>query len=105
MQALECLAMSCLVTSHLMNGVMDCVEIQSLRALCKICLACCSAVLSLNSHLKVLLCAVCDNLTEKLSELGCMLSLLVSSLLIVQTDFRIALAERDARHCEIHTDF
>ena len=54
-QTLKCLAVAGLILSHLMNGVMDCVQVQGLRSLSQVKLAGGSAVLSGNSHLQVLL--------------------------------------------------
>ena len=87
-----------------MHSVMDCIQISSFSALCKIGLASRSAVLSLNSHLQILLCAVGNNLTKKLSELGGMLCFLISCLLPVQADLRIALSVSDSGHCQVHTN-
>ena len=50
------LAVSCLIASHFVNGVVDCVEVKSLCALCEVELAHCCAVFCFNSHFKVLLC-------------------------------------------------
>lgn len=85
-QSGECTAMSCLIASHLMDSVMDCVKVQCFRSLRQIRLACGSAILSIHSQLKVLLRGIRDNLTEQLSESGCMVSFLESCLAIVQAD-------------------
>ena len=81
--------MSSLVSCHLMNGVMDRVKTSDLCSLSEICLTSSSAVLSLNSHLEVLLCAVCNNFAEELCKFSSVLSLFVSCLLPVKTDLRI----------------
>ena len=96
--------MAGVVASHLMNSVVDSVEVESLGALSQIELPAARAVLSVNTHLKVLLGGVGYDLAEQLSKLCSVLSLLVSSLLPVQTDFRVAFAVSDAGHCQIHTD-
>ena len=57
------------VTSHLMNGVMNSVEVESLCALCKVGLSCGCAVLGFNAHFKILLGGIGDDLAEKLREL------------------------------------
>ena len=103
-QTSECLAVTSLVAGHLMNGVMDCVKVCSLSSLGQINLAGGSAVLSLNTHLKVLLGGIGNNLAQKLCKLGSMLSLFVSSLLIVQADLRISLSVSNSCHCQIHTN-
>ena len=47
--------MSSLITSHLMNGVMDSIQVQSLGSLSQIKLTCGSTVLGIYSHLQILL--------------------------------------------------
>ena len=44
-QTLKCLSVSGLITSHLMNGIMDSIQVQSLGSLSQIELTCGSAVL------------------------------------------------------------
>ena len=83
--------MTSLVASHLVNGVVDSVEIQLLCHLCQLELACGCAVLSLYTNGQVLLGGVGNNLAEKLCELRCVLSLFKSSFLPVQSDFGVAL--------------
>ena len=85
-QSGECTAMSCLIASHLMDSVMDCVKVQCLRSLRQIRLACGRAVLSIHSQLKILLGGVCYHLTEQLCESGCMISFLKCSDLVVVAD-------------------
>ena len=87
-----------------MYGVVDSVEVQSLSALCQIKLAGGCAVLSVYTHLQVLLGGVGYNLAEQLCELSSVLCFLECSLLPVQADFRIALAVGNASHCQIHTN-
>ncbi len=96
--------MSSLVSCHLVNCIMDCIKTSGLCSLSEICLTSSSAVLSLNSHLEVLLCAVCDNLTEELCELSSVLSLFVSCLLPVKTDLRITFSVGNSCHSEVHTN-
>ncbi len=74
-QAIEASAMAGLILSHLMNGVMDCIVAQFLRALCDLQLAFASARLSLCTHLDVLLGAVGNYFAEQLCELRSMLCL------------------------------
>ena len=57
--------MSCLITSHLMNCIMDCIKVSSLSSLSKVCLTCCCTMFSFYSHLKILLSTVCYNFTQK----------------------------------------
>ena len=92
-QALECLAVSCLVTSHLMNCIMDRIKIQSLSLLCELCLAGCSAILSVYADTEIFLCGVCQDFAEKFSKLCSMLSFLEGSAMIIIADFRIAFTE------------
>ena len=51
--ALESTSVSSLILRHLVNGVMDCVEIVLLSTLCKVELAACSTELTVNSPCKV----------------------------------------------------
>ncbi len=97
--------MSCLVLAHLVNGVMDGIEILLFSASSEILLACASASLSLNTHFEVLLRGVCEYLTKELCELGSMLCLFMRSLLIIQSDLRISLTESDSGHSQVHADF
>ena len=55
-ETLECLTVSSLVSSHLVNCVVDCVEILLLSHLSELYLTCCCAVLCVNSELEILLC-------------------------------------------------
>ena len=55
-ETLECLAVSSLVTSHFVNCVMNCIIAEFLCKLSEICLACCCAVFSIYTNLKVLFC-------------------------------------------------
>ena len=96
--------MSSLISSHLMNGIMDCIKIKCLCSLSKVKLTGCSTVLSLYTHLQILLRAVCYNLTKQLCELCSVLCLFVSSLLPIKTDLRITLAMSNTSHCQIHTN-
>ena len=50
------LAMARVISCHLMNSVMDRIQIQCLCTFCKICLTGSCTMLCFNSHLKVLLC-------------------------------------------------
>lgn len=102
-QALECSSVSCLILCHLMNGVMNCIEVLLLSTCSEILLACACASLSLNTHLEVLLCGVCNDFAQELSKLGSMLCLFMSSLLIVKTNFRITLTESNSCHSQVHT--
>ena len=95
-QTSKCFSVSCLVSCHLMYSVMDCIEVRSLCTLCEVGLASGSTVLCLYAHLKVLLGAVSNDFTEELCKFCCMLSLFVSCLLPVETDFRIALSVSDS---------
>ena len=69
--------MAGLVAGHLVHGVMDRVEIVLLGQLCELELAVGRAVLGVDTHLKILLRAVGDDLTEELGELRSVLGFLV----------------------------
>ena len=84
--------MTSFVACHLMYGVMNRIQVRSLSALCKVELACGSAVLSSNSHLQILLGAVGNNLAQKLCKLSSMLRLLEGSSSPVLANLGIALS-------------
>ena len=84
--------MTGLISSHLMNGVMDRVKVQLLRAHSQIEFTCGSAVFSGNTLLKVLLRAGADNFAEKLCKLCSVLSLLKCILCESSSYLRISLA-------------
>lgn len=65
------------VTRHFMNGVVNCIKVKSLCALCQIGLACGCAVFGFNTHLKVLFGAGSHNFAEKFCKLCSMLSLFI----------------------------
>ena len=104
MQTLECLAVASFVAGHLVDRVVDGIEVGSLGTLGKVDLASGGAVLGLDAELEVLLGGGGHNLAEKLGELGGMLGLLMGGLLVVEADLGIALTEGDARHREVHAD-
>ena len=51
-----------------MNCIVDCIEVSGFCTFCKVEFTCCSAVLCIYTHLKVFLCAVCNNFAEKFSK-------------------------------------
>ena len=59
----ECFSMSCFVSCHFMNCIMDSVKVSSFCTFSKVCFTSCSTVLGFYTHLKVFLCAVCYNFT------------------------------------------
>ena len=87
-----------------MHGVMDCIKIQGFGTFCKICFASGCSVLCFYTHLQVFLGAVGYDFAEKLCEFCCVLCLFVSCFFIVQTYFRISLAECYSGHCQVHTN-
>ena len=103
-QAGKCFAMASFVACHFMYGVMDCVEVERFCTFCKISLAGSCAILSFNTHLKVLLGGVGYDFAQQLSKFCSMFCFFVSSFLPVQADFRIAFAMCNACHCQVHTD-
>src|SRR5699024_9291398 len=103
-QAGESLAVAGLIAGHLMDGVMDSIEVQLLGLLGQVGLALGSAVLGLYAHLQVLLGGVGDHLAQQLGELGGMLGLFIGSLLPVQADFGVALAMGHTGHSQVHAN-
>ena len=100
-QALECAAMTGLVASHFVNGVVDGVQVVLLGQLSQLELAGGSAVLGVNAHLQVLLGGVGHDLAQQLGELGSVLSLLIGGLLPVQADLGVTLAMSHAAKSEL----
>ena len=101
-QALEALTVASLILTHLMNSVMDSVKVQLLsqRSDTLLILACTS--LSLHTLLQVGLC-VPNNLTDQLSELSGVLSLLPSVTLESISYLGITLAICLTAHRQVHT--
>jgi hypothetical protein len=91
-----------LVTSHLVDGVVDGVKISGLSALSKVSFALSSAILSFYADFEVFLRGRRNDLTEELSETCSVVSLFISCLLIVETYLSIALTESGAGHGKIH---
>ena len=88
-QAGESLAVTGLVAGHLMDGVVDGVQVQGLGLLGQLELAGGSAVLGVHAHLQVLLGAVGQDVAQQLGELCGVLGLLIGGLLPVQADLGI----------------
>ena len=83
--------MAGLILCHLMDGVVDGVEVQSLSLLGEVHLAGAGTALGLCTHHQVLLGAVGDDLTQQLSETGSVIGLLVGVALVCLSDLGIAL--------------
>ena len=60
--------MTSLISCHLMNGIMDCIQICFFCTFCQIYFTSSSAVLSLYTHFQILLCAVCYNFAQQFSD-------------------------------------
>ena len=103
-EALEGSAVTGLVLCHLVDGVVDGVEVQLLCHLSQLELAFASAVLGGNASFEVLLGGGKNDLAQQLGKLGGVLRFLVSCLFPVHTDLGVALAESHSRHSEVHTD-
>ena len=103
-QALEGSAVTGFVLRHFVNGVVDGVEVGGLGLLRQIELAGAGSVFGGDAELEVGLGGRCHDLAEHFRELGGVLRLFVSGLFPVEPDFRIALAESDAGHGEVHAD-
>ena len=100
-QSGEGTAVTGLVAGHLVDGVMDGVQVELLGQLGQLGLAGGGAVLGLDAHLEVLLGGVGHDLAEELGELGGVLGLLVGGLLPVQADLGITLAVSNAAKSEL----
>ncbi len=103
-QALKATAMTSFILRHLMDGVVDGVQIQSLCLLGQIHLASAGTALGLGTHHQVLLGAVGDDLTQQLGEAGCVVGFLVGVALVSLSDLGVALALSHTGHCQIHAD-
>ena len=95
--------MSRLVPGHLVDGVVDGVQVVLLGQLGQLELTGGSAVLSVHAHLQVLLGGIGDHLAQQLGELGGVLGLLQAGLLPVHADLGITLAMGHTGHGQIHT--
>ena len=69
-----------------MNGVMDCIQVSCFCTFCQIGFTSGSTVLSLYTHLKVLLGAVGYDFAKELCKFSSMLSLFVSGFLLVHAN-------------------
>ena len=83
---------------------MDSIEIVLLCELCKLELTGSCTVLGIDTHLKVLLGGIGDDLAEELRKLCCVLCFLVGCLLPVKSYLGITLTGSNTAHCQIHTD-
>ena len=92
------------VAGHLVDGVVDGVQVECLGALGQVGLAGGGAVLGLDPHLQVLFGGVGDDLTQKLGELGSVLRLFVGGLFPVQADLGIALPVGHTGHGQVHAN-
>ena len=101
-EAFEALAMTCLVLSHLVNGVVDGIPILSLGILGDAELILAGTSLSVHALLEVGL-GIPDYVTKQLSELGSMLSLLPGIALEGIGHLGITLAIGLTAHRQIHT--
>ena len=88
-----------------MNGVVNSVEVERLRALCQIRLTCGSAVFRFYTHFKVLLGGVGNDFAQQFGKLGSVLGFFPSRLFPIQTDFGIAFTMGNPRHSQVHTHF
>ena len=94
--------MACLILAHLMNSVMDSIEVLLLSESCDPHLVLACSLLSKHSLLNVGL-GVPYALSEELSELSCMLSLLPCISLECLSDLRITLSVCLTAHSEVHS--
>ena len=88
-----------------MYSVVDRVQIQLLCLCCQSLLAGTCTVFRSDTHFQILLGGIGNHFTQQFCKLCSVFCFFISSLFPVQTDFRIALTESDASHCQIHADF
>ena len=81
-QALEAAAVPSLVLGHLMDGIVDGIQVQGLCLLGQVHLAGAGTALGLGTHHQVLLGAVGHDLAQQLGKAGCMVSFLISVALV-----------------------
>ena len=79
-QTLKRFAVPRLVARHLVNGVVDCVEVQGFCALCKVCFAPGRAVFGIYAQLEISFCAAGNDVTEQLCEFRGVLRLFIRGL-------------------------
>ena len=104
-QPSQCFAVSRFVSCHLVDGVMDRVEVELFGFLGQVRLAGGGAVFGFYAHFEVFLGGVGDDIAQELSEFFGVLGLLKSGPLPVQADLRIAFPVGDAGHGQVHADF
>ena len=101
-QTLKPLTMTSLILSHLVNGVVYCVEVLLLCELCETELILASATLCIHTLEEVCL-GIPNYLTEELCELSSVLCLLPSVALVSLSDLWITLAVCLTAHSKVHT--
>ena len=101
-KTLKALAVTSLVLCHLVNGVVDSIEVKSLCTLCNAELVGTCTRLSHHALLKVGL-SVPNNVAKKLCKLSSVLSLFPSIALESLSNLGLTLAVGLARHSKIHT--
>jgi len=100
-EAFEALAVACLVLSHLMHGVVDSIEVESLSLLGNFHLTCAGTSLGFHALLEVCL-GVPNTFANQFGETAGVVSLFESITLESFSDFGIALAVGLAAHGQIH---
>ena len=82
-QTFKCLAVTSFITSHLMHGVMDRIQVCFFCTLGQVDLSGSCAVFRLHTHFQVLLRGRCYDLAQQFSELRSVLSFFPCGLLII----------------------
>ena len=97
--------MSGFVFAHFVNGVVNSVIAQFLRAFCEGELTRGRAVLGFNADGEVLLCVGVDAFAQKLGEFRGVFGFFKGNALVCFGDFGIAFPVSLTAHCQIHSDF
>ncbi len=91
------------VAGHLVDGVVDGVEVEGFGAFGEVGLAGGGTVFGVDAHLEVLLGAVSQHFAQQLGKFGGVLGFLKGGFLPVETHLGIALAVSHAGHGQVHT--
>ncbi len=97
--------MTCLITSHFVHGVVNCVESFFFGTFGKFEFAAGCAIFRFDALFKIDFRGRADEFTEKFTEFCGVFGFLKCRFFPIKTDFGIAFAVCRSCHCKIHTDF